>query len=159
MDKEADIKSKTKNEPIRTYFDENNGKWYFSIVDVVAIVTESTDPRNYWKVLKNRLKTKHNQLVTNCNQLKMESSDGKYYFTDVGDKENVLGIVEFLDSTFIPHFRRYFDTFKHKKSQNIISLKKLSTLNENDKFSASLSYPQQDKNKDTFSKKIKIKSI
>ena len=74
-------------EQIRRHFDEKTGKWYFSIVDVIGILTESSDPRNYWKVLKNRLNKTHNELVTKCNQLKMRAKDGKYYFTDVADSE------------------------------------------------------------------------
>ncbi len=149
----------SKNEPIRYQYDQNSGKYYFSIIDVVTVVTESTDPRNYWKVLKNRLKTKQNQLVTGCNQLKMESRDGKYYLTDTGDKETILKIVDILDARFIPYFKQYFDTFKHKKSQNIISFKKLTTLSNKESLTIKSSYPQAEKNKDIFSKKIKIKSI
>ena len=61
---------------IRTQWDETNEKWYFSIVDVVAVLTDTENANNYWKVLKNRLKKEGSQLVTNCNQLKMRSSDG-----------------------------------------------------------------------------------
>jgi len=66
-------------------WDKTKEKWYFSIVDVVGVLTESKTPNNYWKVLKNRLKKEGSELVTNCNQLKMQSSDGKYYNTDVAD--------------------------------------------------------------------------
>jgi len=67
---------------IRTIWDDEQEIWYFSIVDVVGILTESTNPNNYWKVLKHRLSKEGSELVTNCNQLKMLSSDGKYYKTD-----------------------------------------------------------------------------
>ncbi len=63
---------------IRTQWDDDQEKWYFSIVDVVGILTESENANNYWKVLKNRLKKEGSQLVTGCNQLKMQSSDGKH---------------------------------------------------------------------------------
>ncbi len=63
---------------IRTQWDDVREKWYFSIVDVVAVLTESENANNYWKVLKNRLKKEGSQLVTNCNQLKMQSSDSPY---------------------------------------------------------------------------------
>jgi len=72
---------------VRSLWDSEQEKWYFSIVDVVGILTDSSNPNNYWKVLKNRLKKEGSQLVTNCNQLKMESSDGKFYKTDVADTE------------------------------------------------------------------------
>lgn len=62
---------------IRTQWDDDKERWYFSIVDVVAVLTESENPNNYWKVLKNRLKKEGSELVTDCNQLKMQSSDGK----------------------------------------------------------------------------------
>lgn len=71
---------------VRTHWDEEAEKWYFSIVDVVAILTDSADPNNYWKVLKSRLIKEGNKSVTNCNRLKMRSpKDGKYYKTDVAD--------------------------------------------------------------------------
>jgi hypothetical protein len=61
---------------IRSLWDNEQEKWYFSIVDVVGVLTESGNPNNYWKVLKNRLKKEGSELVTNCNQLKMQSTDG-----------------------------------------------------------------------------------
>ena len=64
---------------IRSVWDDEAEIWYFSIVDVVAVLTESVNPANYWKMLKNRLKKEGNQSVTNCNQLKLRAADGKYY--------------------------------------------------------------------------------
>ncbi len=72
-------------ERVRTIWDAEQEKWYISIVDVVGVLTESPNPNNYWKVLKSRLKKEGSQLVTDCNQLKMQSSDGKFYKTDVAD--------------------------------------------------------------------------
>ena len=72
---------------VRVHWDTAAEKWYFSIVDIIAILTESENPRNYWKVLKHRLSKEGSQLVTNCNQLKMESTDGKKYKTDVADTD------------------------------------------------------------------------
>jgi len=66
---------------VRSQWDGEQGKWYISIVDVVGVLTESPNPNNYWKVLKNRLKKEGNESVTNCNQLKMQSSDGKFHKT------------------------------------------------------------------------------
>jgi len=77
---------------VRTLWDEEQEKWYVSIVDVVRILTDSPNANNYWKVLKNRLKKEGNQSVTNCNQLKMQSSDGKFYKTDVADVEQIFKI-------------------------------------------------------------------
>ena len=83
---------------VRTVWDDAEEKWYFSIVDAVAVLTGSPDPRNYWKVLKHRLKKEGNQSVTNCNQLKLPSSDGKYYKTDVADTEQLFRLIQSIPS-------------------------------------------------------------
>jgi hypothetical protein len=82
MTKETAIKLFNQKQ-VRCNWDSEQEKWYFSIVDVVGVLTESENPNNYWKVLKNRLKKEGSELVTSCNQLKMVSADGKYYKTDV----------------------------------------------------------------------------
>jgi hypothetical protein len=68
---------------VRSHWNEDRETWYFSVVDVIAVLTDSPNPRNYWKVLKHRLIKEGNESVTNCNQLKMQSSDGKLRDTDV----------------------------------------------------------------------------
>jgi len=83
---------------VRVHWNEEEEKWFFSIVDIIGILTESVNPNNYWKVLKNRLKKEGSELVTNCNQLKMESSDGKYYKTDVADTEQLLRLIQSIPS-------------------------------------------------------------
>jgi hypothetical protein len=83
---------------IRTQWDNDQEKWYFSIVDVVGVLTESENPNNYWKVLKNRLKKEGSELVTKCNQLKLQSSDGKYYKTDVADTEQLFRLIQSIPS-------------------------------------------------------------
>ncbi|NHB67583.1 BRO-N domain-containing protein [Perlabentimonas gracilis] len=83
---------------IRTIWDDEQEKWYFSIVDVVGILTESPNPRKYWSVLKSRLKKEGSQLTTNCSQLKMLSSDGKYYKTDVADTEQLFRLIQSIPS-------------------------------------------------------------
>jgi hypothetical protein len=92
---------------IRTHWDEEAEKWYFSIVDVVGVLTESENPNNYWKVLKNRLKKEGSELVTNCNQLKMISSDGKYYKTDVADTEQLLRLIQTIPSPKAEPFKMW----------------------------------------------------
>ena len=68
-------------------------------MDVVAVLTESENPRNYWKVLKNRLKKEGNQSVTNCNQLKLKAADGKFYKTDVADQEQLFRLIQSVETT------------------------------------------------------------
>ena len=86
---------------IRTVWDDKEEKWYFSIVDVVGVLTDQPDvehARNYWKVLKHRLKKEGNESVTNCNQLKLRASDGKNYKTDVADTEQLFRIIQSIPS-------------------------------------------------------------
>ena len=83
---------------VRTSWNKEKETWYFSVVDIVAILTESKDPRTYWKVLKNRLKAEGNETVTNCNQLKMVAHDGKLRLTDVLNTEGVLRLVQSIPS-------------------------------------------------------------
>ncbi len=86
------------NETIRTVWDKEDEKYYISVVDIVGVLSESENPRNYWKVLKHRLKKEGNESVTNCNQLKLKSSDDKYYNTDVVDIEGMFRIIESIPS-------------------------------------------------------------
>ena len=92
---------------VRTIWDDVQEKWYFSVVDVVAILTDSATPRNYWKVLKNRLKKEGNESVTNCNQLKLLSSDGKRYLTDVADQEQLFRIIQSIPSPKAEPFKQW----------------------------------------------------
>jgi len=83
---------------IRRHWNEEKELWYFSVVDIVGALNASEDPRNYWKVLKNRLKQEGSEVVTKCNQLKMQASDGKFYFTDAADTETMLRIIQSIPS-------------------------------------------------------------
>ncbi len=83
---------------IRTIWDDEQEKWYFSIADIVGVLTESPNPRKYWSVLKTRLKKEGSQMATNCSQLKMLSSDGKYYKTDVADTEQLFRLIQSIPS-------------------------------------------------------------
>ena len=83
---------------VRSIWDDNKEKWYFSIVDVIGILTDSPNPNNYWKVLKHRLIKEGSQLVTTCNQLKMQSTDGKFYKTDVADTEQLFRLIQSIPS-------------------------------------------------------------
>ncbi len=83
---------------VRTLWDKESEEWYFSVVDVVAVLTESANPNNYWKVLKSRLKKEGSQLVTDCNQLKMPSADGKMYKTDCMNTEQLFRLIQSIPS-------------------------------------------------------------
>ena len=86
---------------IRRLYDEKTETWFFSVVDIIQVLTQQPDyqaARNYWKVLKNRLAKEGSQLVTNCNQLKLTAADGKSYLTDVANAENLLRLVQSVPS-------------------------------------------------------------
>ena len=86
------------HQKIRSHWDGKEEKWYFSIVDVVGVLTDSPNPRKYWSVLKTRLKQEGSELATNCSQLKLQSSDGKFYRTDVADTEQLLRLIQSIPS-------------------------------------------------------------
>ena len=86
------------HQPIRTAWDEEQEEWYFSIVDVVGVLTESDNPQVYWRVFKKRLKEEGNETVTNCNALKMLSADGKRRSTDVATTEQLLRLIQSIPS-------------------------------------------------------------
>jgi len=92
---------------VRTYWDEEQEKWFFSIVDVILILTGSVNPRKYWSVLKTRLKKEGSQLATNCSQLKMQSSDGKFYKTDVADTEQLFRLIQSIPSKKAEPFKQW----------------------------------------------------
>ena len=83
---------------VRTVWDDEQEKWYFSVVDVVGVLTESVNPQIYWRVLKNRLLKEGNETVTNCNALKMTAADGKKRLTDVADTEGIFRIIQSIPS-------------------------------------------------------------
>ena len=95
------------NKKIRSVWDDETETWYFSIVDVVAVLTESANPANYWKVLKNRLKSEGNQTVTNCNRLKMRAADGKMRMTDVATAEQMFRVIQSIPSPNAEPFKAW----------------------------------------------------
>ena len=95
------LQSKTQffgDSQVRAAWDSENEKWYFSIVDVIAVLTESADSFAYWRKLKQRLKEEGNETVTNCHALKMPAADGKMRLTDVGDVEQILRLIQSIPS-------------------------------------------------------------
>jgi hypothetical protein len=97
MDKNSAIKLFNQNQ-IRTHWDEEQECWYFSVVDVIAVLTESNNPQIYWRVLKKRLIDEGNETVTNCNGLKMQAADGKMRLTDVANTEQLFRLIQSIPS-------------------------------------------------------------
>ena len=92
---------------VRTAWDDEQEKWYFSIVDVVAVLTDSKDSTAYWRKLKQRLKEEGNETVTNCHALKMQASDGKMRLTDVADQAQLFRIIQSIPSPKAEHFKQW----------------------------------------------------
>ena len=100
---------------IRTAWDESEEKWWFSIVDVVATLTESVDATAYWRKLKQRLKAEGNETVTNCHGLKMKAADGKLRMTDVADTEQLLRLVQSIPSKKAEPFKLWLAELSTKE--------------------------------------------
>ena len=92
---------------IRTVWDDKEEKWYFSIVDVVAVLTDSKDPTAYWRKLKQRLKAEGNETVTNCHALKLKAADGKMRKTDVADQEQLFRLIQSIPSPKAEPFKQW----------------------------------------------------
>ena len=92
---------------VRTAWNDEEEKWYFSIVDVVTVLTDSANPQTYWRVLKKRLKDEGNETVTNCNALKMLSPDGKMRLTDVADQQQLFRIIQSIPSPKAEPFKQW----------------------------------------------------
>ena len=86
------------NKKVRSIWDAEKEEWFFSVVDVVAVLTDSPNPQVYWRVLKKRLSDEGNETVTNCNGLKMQASDGKMRFTDVATNEQLFRLIQSIPS-------------------------------------------------------------
>ena len=111
------------NQPIRTAWDEQNEEWYFSIVDVVSVLTDQPDRRRagkYWSVLKTRLKKEGSQLPTNCSQLKLKADDGKRYKTDVANTEQLLRIIQSIPSKKAEPFKLWLAQIGRERIEETI---------------------------------------
>ena len=95
------------DQKIRTAWDAEKEEWYFAIVDVIAVLSDSADPQNYWRVLKKRLKDEGNETITNCNGLKMTAPDGKKRKTDVANTEHLLRIIQSIPSPKAEPFKAW----------------------------------------------------
>ena len=108
------------NKEIRSVWDEEKEEWYFSVVDVVAVLTESKDPQVYWRVLKKRLKDEGNETVTNCNALKMKAADGKMRLTDVADMQGIFRIIQSIPSPKAEPFKLWLAEVGKERIDEII---------------------------------------
>ena len=108
------------NKEIRSVWDEEKEEWYFSVVDVVSVLTESKDPQVYWRVLKKRLKDEGNETVTNCNALKMKAADGKMRLTDVADMQGIFRIIQSIPSPKAEPFKLWLAEVGKERIDEII---------------------------------------
>ena len=110
------------NKKVRSQYDADNEIWYFSIVDIVGILTEQPTvdrARNYWKVLKSRLIKEGNETVTKCNQLKMEAEDGKLRLTDVGSVEDIFRLIQSIPSPKAEPFKQWLSKVGYERLQEM----------------------------------------
>ena len=107
------------NQRIRTAWDEEKEEWYFSIVDVVGVLTDSVDPTAYWRKLKQRLKAEGNETVTNCHGLKMTAPDGKMRLADVADVEQLFRLVQSIPSPKAEPFKLWLSSLARERLEEI----------------------------------------
>ena len=104
---------------VRSVWSEKEEKWFFSIVDVIEILTDSPNPRKYWSVLKTRLNREEIELTTICSQLKLKAADGKYYKNDVADVEGILRLIQSIPSKKAEPFKRWLAKVGYERIQEI----------------------------------------
>jgi len=104
---------------VRSIWNEEEQQWYFSIVDIITILTESIDPLAYWRKLKERLKKEGNETVTNCHALKMEAADGKMRFTDVANAQQLLRLIQSVPSPKAEPFKQWLAQVGYERMQEI----------------------------------------
>ena len=104
---------------VRTHWDEEKELWFFSVIDVIEILTESPRPRKYWNALKTKLKTEGSEVSQNLGQLKMEAEDGKMRETDVADTENLLRIIQSIPSPKAEPYKQWLAKVGHERMQEI----------------------------------------
>ena len=107
------------NSQIRSIWDEKELKWYFSVIDVVAVLTDSPDPKDYWYRMKKREKLSGVELSTICRQLKLESSDGKLYKTDCSDAQGLLRIIQSIPSAKAEPFKQWLALVGYQRMEEI----------------------------------------
>ena len=130
-----------KGKEIRRVWDEKKEKWYFSVVDIIAVLTGSHTPRNYWKVLKNRLKNEGSQVVTNCNQLKLLADDNRLRLTDVADTETLFRLIQSVPSPKAEPLKLWLAKVGYERVQEISDPEK--ALNRSRKYWQKMGRSQQ----------------
>jgi hypothetical protein len=116
---------------IRRFYDEDEEKWYFSVVDVIGVLTDSENPAVYWRVLKKRLKDEgSNQTVTKCNGLKMRAVDGKMRLTDAADTETLLRLIQSIPSPKAEPFKLWLAKVGYERITNDYNNEGLMTLDD-----------------------------
>ena len=108
-----------KGRQIRRQWDNKQEKWYFSVIDIVEVLTDSPNPRSYWKVLKFRLKKEGSEVVTKCNQLKLPAPDGKMRPTDTADTETLFRLIQSIPSPKAEPFKRWLAKVGYERVQDI----------------------------------------
>ncbi len=104
---------------VRRVWDESDQKWYFAIIDVISILTDSVNPGAYWRKLKERLKKEGNETVTNCHGLRMEAADGKMRMTDIADAEQLLRLIQSVPSPKAEPFKRWLAKVGYERLEEI----------------------------------------
>ena len=117
---------------VRSVWDDEAEKWYFSVVDVVAVLTDSANPATYWRVLKKRLKDEGNETVTNCNGLKLRAEDGKMRLTDVADQEQLFRLIQSIPSPKAEPFKVWMAKTARLELERKTGRKVISPLNASD---------------------------
>ena len=112
------------DQPIRTAWDEEAEEWFFSVVDVIRVLTDSPNPQTYWRVMKKRLKDEGNETVTNCNALRMTAADGKKRMTDVADTEQLLRIIQSIPSPKAEPFKLWLAQVGRERIEETIDPEK-----------------------------------
>lgn len=108
------------DQPVRRTWNAKEEKWYFSVVDIIGVLSQSSDPRNYWKVLKNRLNKEGSEVVTKCNQLKMIAPDGKMRETDAADVETIFRLVQSVPSPKAEPFKLWLAKVGYERMQETV---------------------------------------
>lgn len=114
---------------VRTLWDDTEEKWYFSVVDVISVLTDSVDGRKYWNKLKQRLKEEGNETVTNCHQLKMPAADGKMRLTDVADTEQLFRLIQSIPSHKAEPFKLWIAQVARERLEQETGQSVVSSLN------------------------------